>query len=55
MIPKVPRKGCSDRKVGCHSDCEKYMKYKEEMERQRAIRTEQKEEIDFHICEKGRL
>lgn len=52
MIPKVPCKGCSDRKVGCHSDCEKYLKYKAEMERQRILRTEQKEEIDFHICER---
>lgn len=55
MIPSVPCKNCSDRKVGCHSNCEKYLKYKAEMERQRILRTEQKEEIDFHISEKGRL
>ncbi|WP_448901265.1 hypothetical protein [Eubacterium sp.] len=55
MIPKVPCKNCSERKVGCHSDCKKYLTYKNEMERQRMLRTEQKEEIDFHICEKGRL
>ena len=55
MIPSVPCKNCSDRKVGCHSDCEKYLIYKNEMERQRMLRTEQKEEIDFHISEKGRL
>lgn len=55
MIPKVPCKNCSERKVGCHSDCKKYLTYKNEMERQRMLRTEQKEEIDFHISEKGRL
>lgn len=30
MIPKVPCKNCSYRKVGCHSDCEKYLIYKNE-------------------------
>ncbi len=55
MIPTVPCKNCKIRHFGCHSDCEKYLKYKAEMERQRILRTEQKEEIDFHISEKGRL
>lgn len=55
MIPKVPCKGCSDRKVGCHSDCEPYNGYKAEMERQRRLRIKQNEEVNFHIEVKERL
>lgn len=30
MMPTCKCKGCGDRKVGCHSTCEDYKKFKEE-------------------------
>ena len=55
MIPKVPCKNCKIRHFGCHSDCDDYLIYKSEMERQRKLRLDEREKINFHIKEKGRL
>lgn len=30
MVAKAPCKNCEDRQLGCHSQCERYKKFKEE-------------------------
>ena len=35
MLPKPPCKNCEQRQVGCHSSCEKYIKWKSEYVSQR--------------------
>lgn len=39
---RVPCKDCPDRKLGCHSICEKYIKYAEENKKAREMEAQQK-------------
>lgn len=41
----VPCQGCADRKVGCHSSCEKYKAFREENEQAKAKREEQRHTV----------
>ena len=34
---KPPCKGCSDRRVGCHGDCQKYSEYKAELDGEKTV------------------
>ena len=43
----MPCKGCKDRVLHCHSNCEKYDSYKEECELERQQRHEQFELVSF--------
>jgi len=40
---KAPCKDCSDRCVGCHSNCDKYKAFKEENERVKVLSRKNKE------------
>lgn len=48
---KSPCYGCQNRTVTCHSDCEKYLEYRNECDR---IRLEKMKRYDFkdYICRK---
>ena len=48
MMSNYPCKGCTDRAVGCHSTCQKYLDAKAEYERKKeAIRKAKAEGNDF--------
>lgn len=42
-------KDCTDRQIGCHSTCEKYIQSKEEHEEKRAFLREQKQKQTSYI------
>lgn len=54
--PKAPCLGCNERQLGCHSYCDKYIKFKSENEKFRAekMRTIKENEI-INDIEKRRI
>jgi len=54
--PKAPCYGCTDRKVGCHSKCEKYIQFhKDRYEWNKHIFETQLHEIQMNDLEKRRF
>lgn len=52
MIPKAPCKGCSDRKIGCHSMCERYLAFAEYRKRINETRLKNNEIIYYYSWRK---
>jgi hypothetical protein len=44
---KAPCKDCPNRKVGCHSTCEKYLDYRKEVDKINKIKFAEKEQRRF--------
>lgn len=44
-MTKSPCKDCESRKVGCHSQCEKYLNFRDEYEKQKKTIRENKDAI----------
>lgn len=42
-MPLSPCKDCPVRHVGCHSDCSKYIHYREEVDKENKIRREKEQ------------
>ena len=55
-MDKAPCKDCTSRSVGCHSVCEKYLKFKREHDREREEAYETKQNVkiidDYQIKSK---
>ena len=46
-MTRVPCKGCGERNPGCHDKCEKYLSYREEIEKEKQARA------DYYLARGG--
>ena len=54
MLPKPPCKNCEQRQVGCHSSCEKYIKWKSEYVSQRKAENLDDATIGAYVKDRNR-
>lgn len=51
----APCKGCKDRVLGCHSECDKYKAYQAENERIKELERKDKEYYAFYMATQMRM